>query len=396
MSSTAEVEARDAPTLIVGILAGLAVGFAAQGSLPILIGAVIEGLDVAEAGAGLLASAEIGTIALASLLLAPRIHRVPRRRLALFGSLVAVMGHLLAVFSTSFDALIFARVIAGLGEGVVLAVANATLAGSANPERLTALLALIGGAGGGALLAVLSRVVEAFGYRGGFGVLLAIGVICLPLMLFLPSSRDTARVAHEGRAAHPILGIATLAAFLALALGGSAMWAFVERIGLNAGLSRETTGMVLAATMVLGLSGAIVAGWLGTRFGRALPLGVGLIALALATGGLGSVKGFAAYVALMQLWTFSFLFVTPYLMGTAAELDKEGRWAAATIGFWSVGNALGPASAGSLIAVASYAALGWLAAGSALVALALVVPVALVIRRKDPPEGLAADQPIDS
>ncbi len=373
----------DPPRLLLGILAGAAIGFAAQGSLPILVGAVIDGLGVNEAAAGLLASAEIGTVALASLLLAPRIHRVSRRRLARLGAIVACIGQALAAASGSFETLLAARVVAGLGEGAAFAAANAALAGSANPERISALLALIGGAGAGLMLAALPFIVEPFGYAGGFVVLLVIGLVCVPLLHFLPDAPGESAHAVRERAAHPGLGIATMLGFFVLALGGSAMWAFTERIGIHIGLSREFAGGVLAVTMVLGLSGAGLAGLLGMRLGRLAPLVVGLLGVAVSTAALGRASTWPTYAAMLGLWTFMFLFVMPYLMGIAAALDKAGRWAAATVGFWSVGSALGPVSAGTLIATLSYPALGVLVAGCALFSLLLVAPVAIAMRRAE-------------
>ena len=384
MSQAGNAPASDPPGALIGILAGASIGFAAQGSLPILIGAVIDGLGVNEAAAGLLASLEIGTVALASLLLAPRIHRIPRRKLALLGARIACVGQGLAVFAQSFETLLAARIVAGLGEGTAFAAANAALAGSVNPERLSALLALVGGAGAGVLLAVLPHIVEPWGYAGGFAALLVVNAVSLPLLRFLPEAPDASAQPRAGHPAHRVLGVATLLAFFVLALGESAMWAFTERIGLGVGLSRGSVGTVLAVTMVFGLVGAALAGWLGTRRGRALPLALGLTGLGVATVFLGSAQVWTVYAAMLLLWTFTFLFVMPYLMGTAAALDKEGRWAAATIGFWSVGSALGPASAGTLIALLSYAAVGRLVGACALVCLLLLLPAAFALRAEVP------------
>ncbi|MCP4004399.1 MAG: MFS transporter [bacterium] len=380
MNVDPEVDASDPPGMLIGILAGAAIGFAAQGSLPILLGAVIDGLGISEAAAGLLASVEIGMVAAVSLLVAPRIHRLPRRRLAIAGAVIACVGQALSIRAMSFEALLFARLIAGIGEGAAFATANASIAGAVDPERVSARLALIGGAGAGVLLAVLPYLIEPFGYAGGFGVLLVVGLICLPLLRFLPDAPGGATRAQHSRKTHMGYGVALMVGFFALALGGSAMWAFTERIGMHVGLSRDQIGGVLAVTMIFGLLGAGLASWLGTRRGRLGPLTLGLIGIALATLLLGASRNASLYSGMLLLWTFTFLFAMPYLMGTAAELDKEGRWAAATIGFWSAGSAAGPASAGTLLLTASYPALGLLVSGCSLLALGLVLPVALKVR----------------
>ena len=101
----------------------------------------------------------------------------------------------------------------------------------------------------------------------------------------------------------------------------------------------------------------------------------------MSTFALGYVTTPTAYVGLVLGWSGCFFFALPYLMGTAAALDREGRWTAAGAGVLIIGIALGPAIAGVLVARFGFPALSWLVAGSCAAGLALVLPVTLELDR---------------
>ena len=96
------------------------------------------------------------------------------------------------------------------------------------------------------------------------------------------------------------------------------------------GLQNKITGFV-------GLSGGILAAWLGNRFGNLRPIVVGIIfnavfASTLALGTIPLLFG-ASYLG----WNIAYYFLVPYMLGVLAEMDDRGRWvvAAERSGGWA-------------------------------------------------------------
>jgi predicted MFS family arabinose efflux permease len=182
-------------------------------------------------------------------------------------------------------------------------------------------------------------------------------------------------------APHRWLAIPALVAMFLLTIGQGALWPFTERVGIEAGLSRSATGVWLGASTLAGLSGAAAASWLDTRLGRPIPLAVGtVLTVATAWGVLFASTAFL-YVVMLLVWSIAYFFVIPYLLGTTAALDPEGRWTAAANGASAVASALGPASAGLLVTGGGYGALGWVIVAGGVAALALILPVASALER---------------
>lgn len=383
-TAVSDAQQRDAPEgsrgSLVSIVAATGVGLGGSTAMPQLLGALIDGRGLEASAAGLLGSLELGMVAIASLLVAPRVGRTSRLGLALGGAALAALGHLASAAADSYALLAVARLVAGCGAGLALAAGNATVAAAADPDRLYARVSVLGGLAAAVLLLLLPYAIVPLGWRGGY---LALGAVCLvlaPLLRGLPAAPVTSTV-RAPDAPHRLLGLGTLAALLLFSLGEGSVWSFTERIGAHTGLPLVAIGRVLGLATVVGLAGAALAAWLGTRAGRSTPLLVGVLGFAVSTFALGYVHTPTAYVVLLLGWSLSFFFALPYLMGTAAALDRRGGWTAAAAGIMTVGIGLGPAVGGTLLAVGGFAGLSWLVGGSCLAGLALVIPVTLILDR---------------
>jgi predicted MFS family arabinose efflux permease len=351
-------------------------------TLPLLVGAVIDGLGLDARQAGLLGSVEIGAMAAASLLLAPRVGAIPRRRVAIASAAVVIGAHVLSAIPADFALLLSLRLLAGLGEGCIYAIANAVIASSVDPDRLYARVTLVGALAVAALFVAIPYAIEPFAHRGAFGSLAAVALFCVPLLLWLPRSRaGVTRIENPNGVLLRGPSLAVLASAFVLSVGEGAIWAFVERIGGHVGLSIDEVGVVLAITTVAGVSGAGLAAWLGTRFGRTIPLSLGITAIGAASVVLGYAAIPAAYVGAELAYNTAYLFVTPFLLGTAAAVDARGRVAAATGGMVLVGGALGPAVGGAVVAWGSYPPLGWLVVVCCALAISLILPTTFALDR---------------
>ncbi len=358
---------------IVAVLAASAIGLSASNCLPLLLGAIVEAFSVRPWEAGLVGSVELWGVALSALLLAPWVRHVPRARLALAGAVVATVAQLLSALAESYAMLLSIRALAGLGEGTALAAGLAAVAASPDPDRLYARVALLGGLGAAALLALLPLAIAPWGYAGGYAALAVICLAASPLLRWLPGApAATASLRGvTGRSA----GYRILLGIGILAVGQGGLWAFVERIGSSLAIETNSIGRILGGAALFGLFGAAAAAGLGTRVGRSGPLAVGLCALGVGTLGLAHATSATAYAGFAFTWMLAFLFTLPYVMGSAAALDAGGRWVAAATGASTIGTALGPVLAGILATRFGYPVLGWFALGCCACAIAAIVPV---------------------
>ncbi len=370
------------------MFAALGAGFAGFEALPFVVGALVDGLGLDAAQAGLVGSLEIGGMAASALLLAPRVSHWSLRSLSLCCCGGAAAAHALSALAGDFAALAGLRLLAGAFEGGIVAAANALIATSVDPDRLAARAELLMGLGAAALLLALPRVVALGAQRGAFAAMALVSLAALPLLACVPHAPAAAAPgppgALGGRGALSILGCGFL-----LAAGEGAIWAFVERIGLHAGVAAASLGALLAASTLIGLLGAGLAVALGTRFGRRLPLLAGITTQALACWLLAHAARPGPYVAGVLGYALSFFFVQPYLIGTAAVFDPRGRVAAAYAGAVLLGAGLGPAVGGLWVGWASYPALGWQLAAASVAAMLAIHPVATVLDRRPKPTAPA-------
>jgi MFS family permease len=138
------------------------------------------------------------------------------------------------------------------------------------------------------------------------------------------------------------------------------VYTFVEQIGTRSGQDVFQIGKTLTITAQIGLLGGVLAGWLGSRFGRKWPIIIGLGLNAIAATGIALCDDSSMYIALNVLWNLAYYFTVPYMMGALAALDDLGRWVVAGDSLWNGGTASGPILAGVLVESGGYVPLAGL------------------------------------
>lgn len=372
------------------------VGLLGLWALPFLISAIIHDLQLNEAQAGLLMSAEFGFTMLASLLVAPFMGRAPRRTLAIAGTLLAVAANLLSANVDSLYTLAAVRCVAGIGAGLALACGNAAVSSAKQPDRI---------AGHMNVLSVLLMIVVMLGYAkvmalyGLPGLYYAMAGTMAVMLLAIPAMAQRAPlvetlVVSTGGKGNVLLTLPAICMMLAMFVfqaRDTMGWAFVERIGTMVGYSGDELGVLLSVQSIIGLIGPLLAAMIGKRFGMSTPV----ILAVLLTGAtsLSYVLGEHSktlYTAGVMTICVTYFYALSYLTGLAAELDREGRVVAAAGSFLSLGLAVGPAISGGLISLGGFTLAAWGIAVTVVLTLALVsVPLAR-IRREHVVAQLAA------
>lgn len=146
-----------------------------------------------------------------------------------------------------------------------------------------------------------------------------------------------------------IFAVAVVVGLFAFEMDRGRVFSFIDQIEIQAGLDADERGTVLSATSVMGMSGAVLAAWLGTRFGCSWPITICLALNVVAVTELAVCESNFGYAALNFLWAVAYNFLVPYLLGALASLDYRGRCAVAGESLWNGGDAPGPWIAALLV-----------------------------------------------
>jgi DHA1 family inner membrane transport protein len=361
--------------------------FAPMGLLP----AIASDLHVSIPTAGLLISAYAMGVVIGAPLLTLTTGRMHRRTLLIVLAGIFTAGNLLAAISTSYAILMAARILTSFNHGAFFGVGSVVAASLVPVERRAgAVAAMFMGLTSANIVGVplATWAGEQLGWRASFWGISALGVTTMAaLRLTLPvlpasegsSALKEVRVLSRGSVLGA-LGLTTI--------GSSSMFTVFTYI--TPILREQTHGSLafITAMLVLYGVGLTVGNWLGGRFAdRSVDrtLVITLAALTLILVAFALLMPFKAPTTLLVfLWSIaSFALVPPLqirVMQSAA--DAPNLASAMNIGAFNMGNAIGAALGGVVIA----AGLGYPAvalAGAVAAALGLIAVV--VSMRMQPP-----------
>ena len=350
---------------------------------PILGGAFVDQLAIPLNAIGTIFAAELIAMALACGIGALLMPHVNRRKFVLLALVALVAGNLLSTQANSWMALVGSRLLSGLAGGAVMAVVYATAALRSSKDSTFAVINMGNLLWGMLLVSSTPFVLQAAGISGVFMVLVGASVIAL-----LGFGRITERyddLAEQSETSEPPLTITALlliSLFALLFFGHSALWVYQERIGKSIGLEPEQIGAILGASILAGAIGAGLAGIIKRRIGLLLPqlfgFGVALVATLIMVYGT-SPLAFAITAGLIHLgWFFSL----PYLFSMTAELDPSGRLAGLGNAAIFIGQGAGPLGAALVVGGGNLRAVGWLAAGTYILALLIALMVVARFRQR--------------
>ena len=318
---------------------------------PVLVGALIDHLQLTVHEVGLITSGELAGSALGSTLVLLYGRRFPARATLTFCLVLAGVANLATATSHHFSTITLFRVVAGVGGGISFSIVNAAAAHARKP---------------GHLFAAISIVQTVFGIVGFIGVPALISAIGLPaVFVVLGVSSLGCAIASSGRVTRAPIhgstlrsslsvtprGALLLVSLFATYLTSTAVWIHLERIGVAA---RLTSGII-----TLGLSIGMIAGVLGSCGATMLLIRArntdrfvmgGAAIMAISTGLLLEAAAPAAYLVALSGFNGALALVTPlYLTKLAAEDSGNSRVLLAMLAIY-LGLILGPLLGAGLVA----------------------------------------------
>ena len=333
-----------------------AMPFAVQ---PFFLSVMSEALMLAPDQVGLLASADILGVVLASFSGFWWTRRFSHQALIKLASMSMVLGYLGLLFADTFEAVLSLRFLAGvLGHGIAFSLGTALLCRAPHPDRAIAISVVTQISFSSLLLVALPKVLLSTDIETVYWSLVAIVLVLLPPLRLTNNSVRFASEAGRKATIKPLM-MWLLVALVCYQLGLSAIWAFIESIGRERQISLEQMGLMLAVILPVSMLGSIFASLLDVRLGRANPViiatvagAIGLLIIANTT----SITMLAAGFLLHQIaWNFGIAFV----YGAIAQVSDQSGTEILAPGSQSLGTALGPVLAGMLASSVNLEAVIW-------------------------------------
>lgn len=333
----------------------LAVGFFSF--QPLLVGGFVTQLQFSEAQAGLVVTSNLLGVTLSLIVFSLGRRPWNKRTLMIVALLLAGIGNLLSVFTDTFHGMLVVRLVAGLGDGLLKAVATSSIVLFRKPERLYALIMITASLYGMAGMNILPHVFELYGLASVFVVMAALALLSLPLSGLLPETKADCTHHKAGifsLSLRPQVLLLLLSVML-VSVAVNGVWSYYERMGIGIGLSPEDIGFALSLGLFSSLMGGVLAAALSGFSGRLIAITVSLILGVIAMVNLYYASSFSAYtVSIMLIWGFTG-FVLPFYMGTVAALDASGRLPVVAYLSGNFGNVVGPAFAAAVVTPGYYA-----------------------------------------
>jgi predicted MFS family arabinose efflux permease len=328
-------------------------------ALPVWVGALIAQYKFTPQQAGGLATLFLIGAVLSSLFFAPRLNRMNARLAVIGGFALAAAAFFAAAWVTDFPTLAALHVFAGASAACGLSFAHGTIARSANPHRLFAIVGMALGVFAIVFLGATLNLIGAFGGRALFAVfsaVMAIAAIVAAISFPAVVAREEnliADVSHLSRAVW--FGVAGVSC---MALTQAMMFSFIERIGVDRGYGTEAVTSVLIALGFVNLLPAPLAAVLEKKLSAktvviAGPICQAVIAVAITFG-----SGFLAYAIPTVLFAAVMIFTHTFAFGLLSRLDPTARALAGTPAMLMIGAAVGPILGGTLVQSFGYHALG--------------------------------------
>lgn len=348
--------------------------------LPNLVGSVVDEFNFTETQASTAASLNFIAGAIIALVMAFNIRSLNLQKIAVVSLLLAAVSDFLSGYTgDNIYLFMIMRALAGLGQGAAYTAVMSSIARTNDPDRGYGMLMTMQFGISALGLYLIPMVLPIAGIQGMFIGLTAMDLIGVFMALKLISSKrgtdvnvhDENDLSHvewkvifSGAAIMVILGLC----FLETAM--TAQFSFTERVATQRlEMSPEAVGSILAIASLLGIPGGFGCVLLGTRFGRAIPLFMGLATSVVGVTLLALAKDPFMYTISAYILGFTWAFTLPYYQAAQAALCPHGSVVAAGSFSGTMGNAAGPGLAGVAVLFGGYNAVLLMAGAMLLVSI---------------------------
>jgi predicted MFS family arabinose efflux permease len=322
--------------------------------LPLIAGWISDRFQLDEQTAGLILSIYFGGFLLTSVLAYATYGKVRNLSTIQLGYLLLAPGFVLCGLATTTWLLSAGLALCGIGSGFLYGTGVSIVAEQTQSER--AFGGMVATQQISALVLIYSLpvwVYPNYGYAACWFVLAAIVILTGFSSGWIAQDNDHRDPQPSVGAAKPAtLGLVSLLFHFCMV---SAVWTFVERLGIARGFSIEDIALSLALSLAGGLGGALIAAAVGDRFGTAYPhlvsAGAFLVAFYFLAQSAEWLNFLAAVILISAAWTYCL----SYQMASVGNLSHQ--MAVLIPGVQGVAAMLGPPLGGWMISQSGYTGL---------------------------------------
>lgn len=359
------------------------VGLLVLGLQPILLGALLNEGRVNFDQLALAATVEILAIGIGSILAAFVLGSGAIRIKAVVFLVLTALFNFATAATTGAMAVIITRGFAGLAEGGLVAFAVELIARSRHPGRIGGYFVSLQTLGQ-AFIAVFMAlwIVPRWGSAGGFGALAIVSLISLAAAFLLPANYGSLpKPADQASSGlwRPAPLTALLAIFCFYMFLGS-LWAFLEPLGGDAGITPDIVGLMVSVSLVAQILGATISTAIEARLKFRTVLGVASLLAVLIALAISLHPHALIFWCLAMAIGFIWLFVVPFQIRIAVDADASRGAALVVPAAQLFGAALGPAGASAFVESGSSVGVAYFAAASAAASFIFVILNALARR----------------
>ena len=348
------------------------VGYGVLVGIPVISTAWVTKLGFTEVEVGRVAGMDLGGLSAGAVVAAWVINHLNRRLIVFIGIFLAALANGLCLKYVDYETVLWLRFLAGFGSGMYTAVAMAVFGTSIRPA-LAYNLMLFSFAFSQALE---MRILPQLSMNGIYWVFIVCFLLTLPFLGWIksypkPRSQDTESITtNKNNSSKPLLAWVCLFAIFLTYINIGAYWTYIELAALDGNTDPVLVSEVLVWASLCSLLGCLIATLLSNRFGLLRPLLIALFTMATGVGMLAF--GINEPKFLMSVFTFNLLwiFTDVYQMGSLANFDHGGNYAAYLPAAQGLGQIVGPNIAASLLAInlgySSVFIMCWAAAMSAM------------------------------
>jgi len=291
--------------------------------------------------------------------------------------LALVAANLLSIAAVDhFGALVAIRILTGIAAGSMMSIAIAAIGDTETPDRFFGFAIVVQVIIAGLALYALPYVVAKAGVSGVFVVLAGVATLPVFILRWLPSrgkmmpETGTGGSGKKGWA--PLWGLAGCMVYF---VAQTSVWAFLERMGVESGLSATFIGTSLGFAMFAGLLGALIASLIAGRVHTLVPLVITVIGeIAVLTVLKGDMLPYV-YLGGATLYQILWNLSLPFQMGLVARVDTTGRFVVLITAFQGVGIAIAPALTAQFLSGDSYIAVNYMGGIVVVISLLLFLPI---------------------
>lgn len=312
------------------------------GIQPLLLETLLSAGRLNASELGWVATGEVFGIALGILLGARILSAAGRLKVAAAG-LVMALANLMTLVALSPELVLATRALAGLAEGVLVAVAVLSISYGRFPGRLNAAFLTLG-AVPQMLLAYLlpASLASRFGPNVGFEILAGVGFVCSLMALcvrqrFAPeTTRSLQRMAWT-----PDVALVLVATLLTAAAIG-ACWSYLGPMGAALGLNEEQTGIAVSIATGCALAGSLLVAVVGWRLSFRVALLSGTILQIAAVMWILRAQGVVGFSLALGLFGFLWQGLMPFAMDLIVAVDSSRATAPLVLPLNVAGMSVGP------------------------------------------------------